>query len=142
MFTRKRDERRELTDHLLRLRSRIIRGGIGVEFKPSVTQPRDQPPRWLAMLRASDSASWLGRVSFSFYRSDEAPTAHDLLHVLDDIVEACSSQSPPLTGAGGAPDPPALPEQPVSGVLELRHPARRRVGGQRAQRRPGRARVI
>jgi hypothetical protein len=76
-------------DHLLRLRASISRGGIGVEFKPSVTQGRDQPPRWLAMLRAADSARWLGRVSFTFHRSDEAPTAHDLLHVVDDILEAC-----------------------------------------------------
>jgi hypothetical protein len=89
LFARKRDDRRELTAHLLRLRTLISHGGIGVDFKPSVTQPRDQPPRWLAMLRASDSASWLGRVSFSFHRSDEAPTPYDLLHVVDEILEAC-----------------------------------------------------
>ena len=88
LFARKRDERRELTAHLLRLRTLISHGGIGAEFKPSVTQPRGQAPRWLAILRASDSASWLGRVSFSFHRSDEAPTPYDLLHVVDDILEA------------------------------------------------------
>jgi hypothetical protein len=89
LFARKRDERRELMAHLLRLRTLISHGGVRVEFKPSVTQPRDQPPRWLAILRTSDSASWLGRVSFSFHRSDEAPTPYDLLHVVDDILEAC-----------------------------------------------------
>jgi hypothetical protein len=94
IFARKRDERRELTGHLLRLRTLISRGGIGVEFKPSVTQPRDQPPRWLAMLRASEGASRLGRISFTFYRSDEAPTEHDLLHVLDEILEACYVGNP------------------------------------------------
>ena len=88
LFVRKRDERREATEHLLRLRARIWHGGVGVEFKPSVTQPVDQAPRWLATLKAKDSADRLGRVSFSFYRSEDPPTAHDLLHVLDDLVEA------------------------------------------------------
>jgi hypothetical protein len=89
LFARKRDERRQVTDHLLRLRALINHGGVGIEFKPSVTQPPDQAPRWLAMLKAANSTDRLGRVSFSFYRSDESPTMHDLLHVLDDILEAC-----------------------------------------------------
>jgi hypothetical protein len=89
LFTRRRDERREVTDHLLRLRALISHGGVGIDFKPSVVQPKNQPPRWLAMLRAGDSANRLGSVSFSFYRSDDAPTSHDLLHVLDEILEAC-----------------------------------------------------
>ena len=89
LFARKRDERREVTDHLLRLRALISRGRVGIDFKPSVTQPPNQPPRWLAMLRSADSENRLGNVSFSFYRSDDAPTAQDLLHVLDDVLEAC-----------------------------------------------------
>jgi hypothetical protein len=89
LFARKRDDRRELVDHLLRLRALISDGGVGVVFKPSVNQTPGQAPRWLAMLRAVEGAGWLGRVSFSFYRSDEAPTPDDLLYVLDDILEAC-----------------------------------------------------
>jgi hypothetical protein len=89
LFARKRDDRRDLTDHLLRLRALISDGAIGVEFKPSVSQPPGQPPRWLAMLRTVEGAGWLGRVSFTFYRSDEAPTPADLLFVLDDILDAC-----------------------------------------------------
>jgi hypothetical protein len=95
LFARKRDERREVTDHLLRLRALISQGRVEIDFKPSVTQPPNQPPRWLAMLRSVDSANRLGSVSFSFYRSDDAPTAQDLLHVLDDVLEAC------YTGAVG-----------------------------------------
>jgi hypothetical protein len=89
LFVRKRDDRREATDHLLRLRRLIRHGGVGVEFKPSLTQSANQPPRWLALLRSRDSADRVGRVSFNFYRSDDPPTPYDLLHVLDDILEAC-----------------------------------------------------
>ena len=89
LFTRKRDARREVAGHLLRLQALIRHGGVGVEFKPSATQPSDQAPRWLALLKARDSADRLGRVSFNFYRSDDPPTPYDLLHVLDDILEAC-----------------------------------------------------
>jgi hypothetical protein len=89
LFARRRDERREVTDHLLRLRALISQGRVGIDFKPSVTQPQNQAPRWLAMLRSIDSGNRMGSVSFSFYRSDDAPTAQDLLQVLDDILEAC-----------------------------------------------------
>ena len=87
LFTRKRDARREVAGHLLRLQALIRHGGVGVEFKPSATQPSGQAPRWLALLKARDSADRLGRVSFNFYRSEDPPTAHDLLHVLDDMLE-------------------------------------------------------
>jgi hypothetical protein len=89
LFARKRDERREATDRLLRLRALISHGAVGIDFKPSVVQPVNRPPRWLAMMRAADSANRLGSVSFSFYRSDDPPTSHDLLHVVDEILEAC-----------------------------------------------------
>lgn len=89
LFVKKRNDRREAADHLLRLRTLIRHGGVGVEFKPSLTQPTNQAPRWLALLRAGDSADRVGRVSFNFYRSEDSPTPYDLLHVLDDILEAC-----------------------------------------------------
>src|SRR5437667_259640 len=78
VYARDGDERLEVTDHVLRLRALINQGAVGIDFKPAVVQPLIQPPRWLAMMRAADSANRLGNVSFSFYRSDDAPTSHDL----------------------------------------------------------------
>jgi hypothetical protein len=93
LFARRRDERREISDHLMRLRALVSQGRVGIDFKPSVTQPLNQAPRWLAMLRSVDSGNRMGSVSFSFYRSDDAPTAQDLLQVLDDILEACYTRT-------------------------------------------------
>ena len=92
LFVRRRDGRRELTHHLLKVRALLAGGELRVSFKPSLTQPPGQPPRWLALLSSRGSGRRLGRLSFNFHRSDEAPTADDLLYVLDDIIEACCAK--------------------------------------------------